>query len=175
MVTVPEPPAVPALAPKWPDLVPRMPKDLPKLDQKIDVAFLVELGGAPEVVERRVQLVRDIVGKLQAEADSPPAVQAAVFGYREHEGQLSNQAKRRRESLVIGRGMGSTREILRTLRDEKLWRAVEIKNGRVAPVEDALDELRSESWRPGTRHVMCIIGSRPPARTRNSGDLFSGH
>ncbi len=163
IVITPESPARPPGARAWPTILVGRPKKLPKLDRAVDVGFLIELGGKPEVVKRRVQLVRDLVAALEADAGSARTVLAAVFGYREHESHQTSKVMNRSNSLLVGRGMGSTSEVGQILGKEELWEAVPPRNGRVAPLEDALAKLAAEgAWRQDAQHVMCVIGSRPP-------------
>ncbi len=128
----------------------------------IDLAFLAELGGSPAVVETRVNLVRAMVDRLRSSAGSA-VVRAAVFGYRDHEALHRVRARDDDEKLVVGCGLGSVDIVRRELDRAELWRAVPIVSNRAAPIEDALRELLcTSSWRLGVRHVVVILGSRPP-------------
>lgn len=127
-----------------------------------DVAFLVELGGSASNVERRVDLVHWLINRLRA---SPQAkgIRAAVFGYRDHGGPYRLGAIDDYENLVIGMRFDSLDAAAVELDREEFWQAERVFDKAAAPIEDALRMLmRSSSWRPGIRHVLCTVGSRPP-------------
>ena len=129
----------------------------------MDIAFLVELGGSQPDVERRIDLVRSVIGRLQATVDAATAVQAAVIGYRDHLGRYRRHVADDRDRLIVGCELGPIDAARQLLDREELWQAVPIISDLAAPVEDALHYLaNTSSWRPAVRHVLVILGNRPP-------------
>ena len=110
----------------------------------LDVAFLVELGGYNEAsVARRVRLVREVIGALDAAAMSQTAVEVALFGYRDHFGVHSSDVtdiSDDRDKLVVDCGLTTVPAALDFLDRPDLWRAVPVQDDYAAPVEDALRE-----------------------------------
>jgi cellulose biosynthesis protein BcsQ len=130
---------------------------------EIDIALLAELGGEEAAVERRIGLIRSVLDRLVDSASTETAIQAAVFGYREHDGPYRRDADKDHEKLIVGRELGSAQAARDVLSRQALWQAVRMMDGAAAPIEDALHELsRTSSWRPEARHVLLIVGERPP-------------
>lgn len=163
MFARPEYPQADRSAPTWPRLLDGLPTRLGGAAETVDVAFLVELGGSDATVERRLDRVRKIIDRLQADAHSASAIRAAMFGYRDHEGPYTIHTQDDYRKLVIGQGIRSIDAVRRELDRADIWRAAPVVTNRAAPIEDALHELgRKASWRSGVRHVIFILGSRPP-------------
>jgi hypothetical protein len=143
----------------WPALLSDMPRRLPKA-QTVDVAFLVELGGEPANVAGRV---RSLIGALGASAPAG-AVRVAVLGYREHHGPYRIDATEEDKSLLVGEGLGSVAAAHTLLNSPETWAAVPVYDGLSTPLEDALEFLlkRGDEWRRNARHLLCVVGSRPP-------------
>ena len=163
-------PALPgpsAVRSSWPQQYRRLPPRLQPVPA-LDVAFLVELGGYNEAsVARRIRLVRDVIGALGAAAISSAAVEVALFGYRDHFGEHSadvTDISDDRDKLVVDCGLTSIPAALDFLGRLDLWRSVPVRDDYAAPVEDALHQVAEGAvrWRPGTRHLLFIVGSRRP-------------
>ena len=128
----------------------------------IDLACLIQLGGEPVQVESRIQLVRSVILDL-SESYPGTAVNAAVFGYREHHARFRLGARDDRNKLVVGSDFGLLDACLDKLSHDDLWRAVPIEDGLAAPIEDALAVLaKAVGWRPTARHVLMVVCDRPP-------------
>ena len=162
-----------ALAADWPRLVAELPDRLPSAGVSspvgLDLVILVELGaamGRSAVVESRIRLA----GELVREFHSVSAARIGVLGYREHTAhyRLSLNGVRHDEdrAFVVGTtgGPGSPAEAQATLQRAGRWRAVRLEDDHAAPVEEALLIVAAGRWRwrTGARHVLLVIGHRPP-------------
>jgi hypothetical protein len=160
--------------PNWPEVIKELPAQLPPANPPwelsrpgdLDVAVLVELGGASADVAARVGLARGVVRKFRGVPDA--RVRIGVLGYREHYGPYHKNSNldpgREGRALVIGARLSKPSEAASVL-DRDGWRdSVPIVHPYAAPVEDALRELADDKWgwRPDARHVVIIIGRRPP-------------
>jgi hypothetical protein len=138
----------------------------------LDLVLLVELGGDEDTVSERVGLARDLVGAVDDGAD----VHVAVVGYRDHFGRHHHLGKdatgtaRERESrsLLVGCGLTDPLTVRRVLAEPEKWQAVPVRDYHASPIEDALFLVAGNdwAWRPETRHVLAIIGDRPPHPAR---------
>jgi hypothetical protein len=157
----------PTAGSKWPQQARLLPSRLRPVPA-LDVAFLVELGGYTEAsVARRVRLVRELIGALDAAAMSQTAVEIALVGYRDHFGVHSSNATDTsddREKLVVDCGLTTVPAALDFLNRPGLWQAVQVQDDYAAPVEDALRRVArgAVKWRRGARHLLFVVGSRPP-------------
>jgi hypothetical protein len=160
-----EPDAQPPRAglPGWPGLLRDLPRQL-RRTLSLDLAFLIELCGEKEAVARRMDLARGVIDDLQAHAARPADIRIAVVGYRDHFGPHYGGAVDEEDRLVVTYGLRSIDSAVSVLVAEDVWQAVPRLNDSAAPIEDALEALVTEagSWRPGARHLLFIVGSRPP-------------
>jgi hypothetical protein len=148
--------------PGWPDILAGLPDRLPGL-VVADVVLLAELGGPPDTVASRMNLLNSVVGGLDG-----AALKVAVVGYREHWDKYA-------AGLIVTCGPGDAADIGPLLTRRDLWRAVEIRDRHAAPLEDALEKIAQPdwAWRPGARHVLVVFASRPPhpRRVDDRGEL----
>jgi hypothetical protein len=146
--------------PGWPGSVTSLPPRLLRT-LAVDLILLVELGGAPAAVAARVRLARGLASTL---AGAPDA-RIAVIGYRDHFGRHRiDAAPPDPEALVVGSGMASGAALSSTLNKSAWWQAVPVNDDHAAPLEDALQLVGHHewAWRSGARHVLLVLGSRPP-------------
>jgi hypothetical protein len=180
----PQPLPMPGLLParagvsNWPGLLRELPKRLP-LGQSsaagLDLVVMVELGGAEEDVAARVRLARGVAETFR----SVQATRIAVMGYRDHFGRHNVDAiavlAQESEALVVGCGMSTVSGALSMFQRPERWQAVPVGEDNAAPVEDALHLIASPrwDWRPGARHVLLVVGLRPPhpAKAGPSGEV----
>jgi hypothetical protein len=145
----------------WPELLRQLPVQLPQ-SPGLDLVVLVELGGEPRIVAQRVDLARGIIDAVAL----GPDVRAAVVGYRDHFGKhrVDATTAQEQEALVVGCGLGPVDGTRSVFADPERWRAVPVGDDHAAPIEDALHQVARPDWgwRPGVRHVLLIVGKRPP-------------
>lgn len=154
----------PATGSRWPGLLRELPKRLQPVPA-LDLAFLVELGGYEDVaVARRIQLVREVIGKLRATAMRKTVAQVAVMGYRDHNSKYQMRGRAAHNKLVVGTGLEPAASVLDALGSHEMWARVEVQDDYAAPLECALQVLAEDgpAWRPAARRVVVIVGSRPP-------------
>ncbi len=149
--------------PGWPQLVTDLPDRLLRdRSPALDLVLLVELGGTSQAVDIRVRLARELVMALGA----AEAVRVAVIGYRDHFGKhrVDATADREQERLVVGCGLSPLDRARSVFRRPERWSAVPVGDYHAAPVEDALHLVAANAWRwtRQARHVLLIIGQRPP-------------
>jgi hypothetical protein len=161
--------------PGWPELMKELPHRLPPKNQPwllsppgyLDLAVLIELGGTEADVSARVGLARDFVRRFQGVRDAA----IAAVGYRDHYvgfHRTANWARgREAEALMVGcRRLTTQAEAASMLAMPGWWDAAPIHRPPAAPLEDALELLADPDadwgWRPRARHVVVVIGSRPP-------------
>lgn len=133
--------------------------------------ILVELGaatGRADIVTSRIQLADDVVQEFL----TVPAARIGVLGYREHTNHgahrlsVSTLPGREHQAFVVGsiHGPRTPAETRDTVRRSELWQAVQIQDDHAAPVEEPLLIIANPDWdwRPGARHVLLVIGHRPP-------------
>lgn len=152
-----------ARTPAWPDLLDQLPRYLPR-SGPLDVAFFIELAGHQEEVDSRLTLVRGVVDYL-ATASSASTVRVAVAGYRDHYSLTHHRdAEEEDHQLVVLYPLAPIESARALLAPRKTWQAVPKQHYQVAPIEDALYALtqHEESWRRGARHMLIVVGSRPP-------------
>jgi hypothetical protein len=142
---------------RWPELLARLPGSV-SAEIAVDLVLLVELGGSADAVDGRVALATDVVSKLHH-----TDIRVAVAGYRDHFHIHHTNAATTRESLVVGCGLGEVSRARSALARGGWWQAVEVRDDYAAPLEDALDWVeRGSDWRPDARHLLVVLGSRPP-------------
>jgi hypothetical protein len=138
-------------------MTPSQPKD--RHNPVVDVAFLAELGGSPSKVEDRIGLIRGAV-EILGSGSLSGSVQVTTYGYHDHEFSRGMRTR----PVVIGFYGQSVRAAQQALSLPRKWRGSPILYSAAAPVEDALYELsnHNEQWRAEARHVLAIVGRRPP-------------
>jgi hypothetical protein len=163
--------------PGWPELIKELPHRLPPKNMPwllsppgyLDLAVLIELGGTEADVSARVRLARDLVRRFQGVRDAA----IAAVGYRDHYvgfHRTANLARgREAEALMVGcRQLTTQAEAASMLAMPGWWDATPMYRPHAAPLEDALALLADADadadwgWRPRARHVVVVIGSRPP-------------
>ena len=152
----------------WPGLISGLPERLPRKDPAaengLDLVLLVELGGDDQTVSRRVRLALTVVEAFR----DASAVRVALAGYRDHFGRhrldAVNDPDQENEALVVGCGLTSPGRAQALFRDAERWKAVPIGENNAAPIEDALEMIAGPrwGWRQRARHVLLVIGARPP-------------
>ena len=156
----------------WPALLAELPSRISPSSMALDLVVLVELGGrGGQQVAERVALARDLIDAFRHE----PEASIAVLGYRDHFGRhrvdaIAGSNAREDEALIVGCGPSTPAGALAVLNRPVLWRPVPMNDDHAAPVECALRPLLADGplpadkwgWRPGARHVLVIIGRRPP-------------
>jgi hypothetical protein len=167
-----------ALPVSWPELMHQLPERLPAAGLSwpgdLDLVILVELGEGPQddrsarqdAVKARTRLARGVVKAFREVA----AVKVAVLGYREHRSAYRTSAngvrEREHEAFVVGsvHGLSTPAEALSMLRPHARWQAVPVGDDHAAPVEEALRLIAGKGWgwRRSARHVLLILGGRPP-------------
>jgi hypothetical protein len=134
---------------------------------------MVELGGIREAVTTRIDLLRAIADGL----GSATQVRLAVIGFRDHFGEhRAGELSAEHEALLVGCGMSQVPGALSALAKPERWRAVPVRDNSAAPLEDALNLIAQPDWkwRPEARHVLVVVGSRPPhpPKVDSSGGLM---
>ena len=151
----------------WPGLIGELPKRLPPALSSaggLDLVLMVELGGIEEDVAARIRLARGVVEAFRG----APATRIAVLGYRDHFGKHTVDAiavrAQETDALVVGCGLSTVPGALSMFQRPERWRAVPVHEDNAAPVEDALHLIVDPrwGWRPATRHVLLVLGRRPP-------------
>jgi len=152
----------------WPELITGVPKQLPPTNRSamggLDLVVLVELGGAEGTVATRVRLARDLVDMFR----NASAARIAVVGYRDHFGRhrvdAIGKTDEDQEALVVGCPLVEPAGARSVLRRADRWHEVPVGDHHAAPIEDALQIVAGPKWewRLGTRHVLLVIGGRPP-------------
>jgi len=165
--------------PGWPELMKELPYQLrPKNEPwhlsppgSLDLAILVELGGTGEDVAARVRLARDLVSRFQGVQEA----RIAAVGYRDHWVGYHPDANWKRgreaEALLVGCPRMSTQAEAAAMLDMPgWWDAAPVHRPHAAPLEDALELLAGANWgwRSDSRHVIVVIGSRPPHPARSA-------
>jgi hypothetical protein len=160
-----------ALPVGWPELMGELPERLPAAGLSsqvgLDLVILVELGeGRQAAVAARIRLARGVVRAFRGVS----AARIAVLGYREHFSTYLTTANgvpgREHEAFVVGSvgGLSTPAEALALLRRD-LWQAVPVGHDHAAPLEEPLLMIASSGewgWRSGARHVLLVVGCRPP-------------
>jgi hypothetical protein len=155
----------------WPELMVDLPERLWSAARlsagSLDLALLVELGGAgDQAVAARVRLIRDIIREFR----DVPEARIAVLGYRDHF-DIHHRDKigvsgQEEQALIVGSigGFSTSDDLQSMLQQSDWWSAVPVRNDYAAPVEEALWLLTGDQWdwRPDARHVVLIVGRRPP-------------
>jgi hypothetical protein len=173
--------------PGWPELIKELPHRLPPKNMPwllsppgyLDLAVLIELGGTEADVSARVRLARDLVRRFQGVRDAA----IAAVGYRDHDTGFDATANwvrgREAEALMVGcRQLTTQAEAASMLAMPGWWDAAPVDRPHAAPLEHALALLadaergvreaqRAWGWRPRARHVVVVIGSRPPHPVRS--------
>jgi hypothetical protein len=142
----------------------------------LDLVLLVELGGVGEdAVAARVRLASGVVRAFR----DAPAVRIAVMGYRDHFGKHRADAiamrGKEKEALVVGCGLSTAAGAQSMFQRPERWQAVPVGDDHAAPIEDALLIVgRLRGWRPDARHVLVVLGRRPPhpAKAGRFGDVM---
>jgi hypothetical protein len=162
-----------AEGPGWPELIKELPEQLPPEKQPwllsppgyLDLAVLVELGGIGVDVAARVKLARDLVGKFRGVKDA----MIAAIGYRDHGVGFHPSAdwkpgEEARAQLVGCPRLVTQAEAASRLAKPGWWDATPVARSEAAPLEHALELLAGDEWgwRQGVRHMVVVIGSRPP-------------
>lgn len=157
---------IPGLLPRaeavagWPGSYTGLPRRLPRA-LALDLILLVELGGSAATVAARVDLARSLADSFASSA----AARIAVVGYRDHFGRHRVDAPLPDpEALVVGCGMSRGAGLRSAFARSGWWQAVPVNDDHAAPLEDALYMIGRPdwAWRPGARHVLLVVGSRPP-------------
>ena len=126
----------------------------PELD--VDLAFLIELGGAEHELRRRVEVAESAIRWVEQRHPDPDAARYAVVGYGEH------HHERPSASVTQSLRFASGPDALDFLGDLRVTPVIDAYH---APVEDALAEALGPllGWRrSGTRRAVVLVGSRPP-------------
>ena len=165
----------------WPGLMADLPERLRSADWllpgDLNLVLLIELG-APRNEEDRVAARVRLAKRLIHELRNVPQASIGVLGYRDHgAGSYDREAigvsGQEDKALVVGstRLLGSRDELRRILDQPGWWRAGPVGHDFAAPVEDALWRLTGDTWgwRKDARHVVLIIGRRPPYPVRPRG------
>lgn len=164
-----------ALRADWPALIAGLPARVSPAGASAarrELALLVELGGPAETVAARVRLAREIIDELVPAAPAAPgeepAVKVAVLGYRDHFGthrvDAIGKVDRDHQALVVGFPLIRPARARSAFRRADRWQEVPVGDYHAAPVEDALQIIAGSSWpwQPQARHVLLVIGGRPP-------------
>jgi hypothetical protein len=149
----------------WPEILDSGPDRIRLSAGDLDLVVVVELGGERQVVRERVGVVQGVVMEFLAER----AARIAVLGYRDHYGRhrvdaIAGPHAREDEALVVGCGLSVPSQALSVFGRQARWHAVPVHDDHAAPIEEALRMLTGDTfgWRPGARHVLLTVGSRPP-------------
>jgi hypothetical protein len=143
----------------WPRLLAGLPDSVPA-EIAVDLVLLVELGGGQDEVAGRVALAADTVKRLHR-----TDARIALIGYRDHYLHAYYAgAATARDSLIVGCGLEEISRARSVLASSGLWQAVEARDDYAAPLEDALAWIEQEdlAWRPDARHLLVVLGRRPP-------------
>jgi hypothetical protein len=168
--------------PGWPELMKELPRQLSQKNQpwllsppgSLDLAVLIELGGTGDDVAARVRLARAFVKRFRG----VQGAMIAAVGYRDHYTGYHRDLNWRRgkeaEALMVGcRRLTTHAEAASILDMSGWWDATPVARSNAAPLEDALELLAGADWgwRSSSRHVIVVIGSRPPhpARATEAG------
>ncbi|HLK79683.1 MAG TPA: hypothetical protein VKU77_39290 [Streptosporangiaceae bacterium] len=172
----------------WPGLISGLPPRVSPAEapgsRRLDLVLLVELGGTEEAVAARVRLAQDVVDVLaraaRDAAGPEPSVKVAAVGYRDHFGKhrvdVVGQPDAEHQALVVGFPLVRPARAASAFRRAERWQAVPVRDYHAAPIEDALQVIIGSQWewQAQARHVLLVIGGRPPhpARAGPSGDAM---
>jgi hypothetical protein len=143
--------------PRWPDLLRELPRRVPG-GMAADVVVLVECGGNADQARARLDLLDRFLGAV-----SHSDLRVAVVGYRDHRVQASSP-------LISGSFLDTVERArawsahLRAWEPDRWPPPGRTGDDHAAPLEDALDWVatRNMSWRSRARHLLVVIGRRPP-------------
>jgi hypothetical protein len=161
---------------EWPGLITGLPARVSppgaSATRGLDLVLLVELGGAAETVAARVSLAQEVIDVLtRSSHDAPgeePAVKVSVVGYRDHFGKHRVDAigkmDQEHQALVAGFPLIKAAWARSEFRRVDRWHEVPVGDYHAAPIEDALQIVAGTKWQwqPQARHVLLVIGGRPP-------------
>ncbi|WP_250285216.1 hypothetical protein [Frankia sp. CiP1_Cm_nod2] len=151
----------------WPGVLNEVPAEFGA--EQVDVVFALELGGTPEAVAARFQVVVDLLTLVGEEHPEPAAVMVGLIGYDDH--NLLDWRGSQRPVVRLAAPMAAA-GVLTALYG---WRPSEPRYDFAAPVEDALRVLNESAgtrwWRDGAAHCLVTIGARPPHPVRQHDDL----
>lgn len=165
-----------ALRADWPGLITGLPARVSSAEasatRRLDLALLVELGGARETVAARIRLAQEVIDELTPAIPDAPgeesAVKVAVLGYRDHFGghrvDAIGKADREHQALVVGFPLIRPARARSAFRRADRWQEVSVGDYHAAPIEDALQIIAGSKWewQSQARHVLLVIGGRPP-------------
>lgn len=155
-VVFPDLPHAEAESRSWSELLAAVPRQLQPI--RSDIVFAVELV-AGEEAQDRLDLVRDAVEAITAEAWSTDLVRVGLIGYGQH---TTGQGE---PVMVVP--LGRPADAAAAVRG---WRLRHNRSDFAAAIEDALAAAARQAWRDGVTGVLVSVGSRPPYPLRQGED-----
>lgn len=136
-------------------------------DRDTDLELLVEVSGHPPEVTRRLGLLRDVLDRLAAGWPSSSRLRVGVIGYRSHTFGPARLSPGDDPLTVWPPGpVRDARRALEAMRPSPPGHAF------ASPMEDALARATGpDRWRSDARHLLLILGARPPHPQRQDKDL----
>lgn len=141
--------------PSWSDIVRSLPSH-----HAFEVVVAVELSGTPEVVDPRVEILRNLVHALHIrDTAAPGSVRVAAIRYVDH----PEKAPRRYQPTCHVEPFAAPHAMIDSL---TRWHPSPPQGRYGSSVEDALHQARQLPWRREALRCMVVIGSRPPSVNR---------
>lgn len=163
--SVPSGPAVPVTVsntPSWSDIMRNLP-----LHDAFEVVIAVELSGTPDVVDPRVEILRNLVHALCIrDTAAPGSVRVAAIRYIDH----PEKAPRRYKPTCQLEPFAAPHSMIDPL---TRWHPSPPDGLYSSSVEDALHSARLLPWRKAALRSLVVIGSRPPSVNRMGSTLGS--
>jgi hypothetical protein len=142
----------------WPDLLAAMPKQVDVRPGPLDLVCAIELAGSKEQVDRRRDLVRALLERLDGEYPDAESLRVGLLGCTDH--VFSPGEERRR--VVRREPLGPVPDALAALGG---FRGAEIRYRDAAPIEDMLHEahrmLAADRAAGRAGRLLLVAGRRP--------------
>ncbi|MEU3461109.1 hypothetical protein ABZ721_14265 [Streptomyces sp. NPDC006733] len=133
----------------------------------VDLLLLLELGGTPADLDRRVGLLCAVLERLDADWSASGQLTVGAIGYGGHAFRPMRSSVEQDPLRYWGPGPA-----LEAGRELKAWTPSPASHTFATPLEDALDAAaRRDIWRPHAHRVLLIVGSRPPHPPQQGKDL----
>lgn len=163
-----EPPGVTRLTRPWPEVLAGIPRRVDIRTGPVDLVCAVELGGGKGAVDRRRDLVKELIEYLAGEYRDGDLLRVGLLGCADHDFQPGEETRR----VVRGEPLGSPATALRKL-PAKLS-GVPSKYPSAAPLEDLLyyaHELLAGSRASGRGARLLLVAGRPAHPVTQGPDL----
>jgi hypothetical protein len=142
----------------WRETLASVPSEVTVPSGPVDLVCAIELGGPGKVVDKRRNLIQELLSLLESDYPDPDAVRISVIGCVDHVFDRGLEQTR----VLRGAPLASLAQARRTLRN---LRGVEIRNFEAAPLEELLSEAVAQlsgSRAEGRAARFLLVGGRPP-------------